>query len=183
LAPDAFVTSVAKPGYSLEDHWNDGEAVSTIEGGQWDYVVIQEQSQRPVLAPATFYAYAEAFDQVVRDSGSQKVLLMTWERPDSASAGVTSTNLATSYGQVARELGAKLAPVGLAFERSRVERPDLTLYSEDGHPTPQGTYLAACVIYGIVFAVSPNGNPYSGKGITDSDASYLQQVAAEALGY
>jgi hypothetical protein len=183
LAPDAFVERVAKAGYSLEDHWNDGEAVSKIQGASWDYVVLQEQSQRPVLAPASFYNFAKAFDQVVRESGAQTVLMMTWERPDSVTIGVTSTNLAISYNQVGEKLGIKVAPVGLAFARSRIERPDLILYSNDGHPTPEGTYLAACILYGILLGVSPQGNAFTSRGVNASEASYLQRVASDTLGY
>lgn len=183
LAPTAIATSVAKPGYSLEDHWNDGEAVSVIQDGPWDFVVLQEQSQRPALDQASFYNFARALDAEIRNSGAQTILMMTWERPDSVSAGVTTTNLAIAYDQVGRELGVKVAPVGLAFARSRIQRPDLRLYSDDGHPTAYGTYLAACVLYGTVFGESPLGNPYVSSGITPSDAAFLQQTAAETLGY
>lgn len=183
LAPDLQAESIAKSGYSLEDHWNDGEAVSKIRDETWDYVVLQEQSQRPVLAYSSFLAYAQALDQIVRESNSHTILMMTWERPDSVGAGVTTTNLAIAYNQVADQLGARVAPVGLSFARLRIERPDLILYSADGHPTSEGTYLAACVLYGVISGETPLGNPYLGSGIPFSDATYLQQVAAETLGY
>lgn len=34
-------------GYTLEQHWNEGRAVNEIRKG-WDFVVLQEQSMRPV---------------------------------------------------------------------------------------------------------------------------------------
>lgn len=82
-----------------------------------------------------------------------------------------------------RELGATVAPVGLAFARSRIERPDLVLYSSDGHPTSQGSYLAACVLYGVIFGESPLGNSYRGGQGNMDDARHLQRVASETLGY
>jgi hypothetical protein len=183
LAPTVMATSLAKAGYSLEDHWSDEETVPMIQDGPWDYVVLQEQSQRPVLDPAGFLLFARALDSTIRDSGAQTILMMTWERPDSASGGVTTTNLAIAYDRVGKDLGVKVAPVGLAFARSRIERPDLVLYSEDGHPTVFGTYLAACVLYGLVFGETPLGNSYTGSSMTSADAAYLQQVASETLGY
>jgi hypothetical protein len=36
------VASVAKPDHSLEDHWNDGEALDSIDRGGWDAVVLQQ---------------------------------------------------------------------------------------------------------------------------------------------
>ena len=182
LAPTVTAESFAKAGYSLQDHWNDAQAISTIQDGQWDYVVVQEQSQRPVTDQAGFYEFGRDLDVLVRDSGAQTVLMMTWERPDSVSFGVTSMNLAIAYDQLGKELGAKVAPVGLAFASSRILRPDLVLYSADGHPSVLGTYLAACVIYRAVLGETPLGNPYISQGMTARDAAYLQQVAADTLG-
>ena len=108
---------------------------------------------------------------------------MTWERPDSISYGVTTANLAAAYNAIGTELGAKVAPAGLAFALSLRERPDLLLYSQDGHPTVYGTYLAACVLYGTIFGRSPVGNPYSDPSITAEMRAYLQHIAAESLGY
>jgi hypothetical protein len=170
LAPTAIAASLAKAGYSLEDHWQDGEAVSLIQNGPWDYVVLQEQSQRPVLDQAEFYDFARALDSTIRDRGAQTILLMTWERPDSLSSGVTTANLAVAYDHVSEDLGATVAPVGLAFARSHIQRPGLILYSEDGHPTVFGTYLAACVLYGVIFGKTPVGNAYVGAGMTASEA-------------
>ena len=97
LAPTVMATSLAKAGYSLKDHWTDEETVPMIQDGLWDYVVLQEQSQRPVLDPAGFLFFARALDGTIRDSGAQTILMMTWERPDSASGGVTTANLAVAY--------------------------------------------------------------------------------------
>ena len=33
---------IAKPDYSLEDHWNDGEALTAIAKGGWNLVVLQQ---------------------------------------------------------------------------------------------------------------------------------------------
>lgn len=108
---------------------------------------------------------------------------MTWERPDSVAAGVSTTSLANAYRDVAAEISAEVAPLGLAFARSLLERPNLELYVEDGHPTSDGSYLAACVLYGVIFRQTPVGNRYAGPGVKREDAAYLQHVAAEILGY
>ncbi len=183
LAPSSRTSRIAVGGYTLEDHWNDGAAARRIREGGWTFVVLQEQSQRPVLDRESFYKASRDFDAAIRNGGAKTVLLMTWERPDSAAGGVTTTNLASAYEAVAAELGAEVAPVGLAFARSLLERPGLTLYSQDGHPTATGTYLAACVLYGVMFQRTPVGNGHTGTGVNKDDAAYLQRVAAESLGY
>lgn len=183
LAPTSQTSSIAVGGYTLENHWNDGAAARSIRGGSWTFVVLQEQSQRPVIDPQGFYKFSSEFDAVIRASGAKTVLLMTWQRPDSVAMGVTTANLASAYEAVGRELGAEVVPAGLAFGRSLLERPDLLLYSQDGHPTADGTYLAACVLYGIMFRQTPAGNGYSGAGVNKDDAAFLQRDAAEILGF
>ncbi len=183
LLPGAETARVAQPGYTLEQHWADGETLRRIQAGGWQYVVLQEQSQRPVLEAAKFTSYARQLDAAIRAQGGKTVLLMTWQRPDSVSWGVTTANLANAYQQLGKDLGAQVAPVGLAFAGSLVERPSLSLYSEDGHPTDAGTYLASCVLYGVIVGRSPLGNPYVGPGLRADEARFLQRVAAETLGY
>lgn len=180
LAPSATIDAVTAGGYTLQNHWNAGTALATIRSGGWSYVVLQEQSQTPVLNPVLFDAYVRQFDTEIRISGATTVLLMTWQRPDSVQYGVTTANLAAAYEAAAKAVGAKVAPVGLAFAEAQRERPDLTLNIPDGHPTVAGTYLAACVLYGVIYGRSPVGNPYG--PLSSADKLFLQQVAAKTLG-
>jgi hypothetical protein len=183
LAPGSVSSVIAVGGYTLQDHLEAGDALAKIRQRGWDYVILQEQSQAPVLDSEKFFNAVRDFDVVVRASGAHSILLMTWERPDSVNAGVTSANLAAAYLRVGSELGIPVAPVGLAFARSLHERPDMVLYSQDGHPTLYGTYLAACVLYGTIFGKSPAGNPYSDSNISPEIRDFLQRIAAQSLGY
>ena len=182
LAPSIEAECIAVGGYTLEKHWTEGNAVLKIREGKWDYVILQEQSQIPVINQKEFYDFARKFDEEIRRNGAKTILLMTWERPDSKKAGVTTNNLAAAYITIGRELGAKVAPAGSAFERAIRGKPELTLYSQDGHPTVEGTYLAACVLYQTIFENSPIGNPYSERSIPDEMRAYLQGIAAENPG-
>jgi hypothetical protein len=90
--------------------------------------------------------------------------------------------LAAAYIAIGKELGVKVAPAGLAFAHSIRGKPELALYSLDGHPTVEGTYLVACVLYQTIFENSPVGNPYSERSIPSEMRAYLQQIAAENSG-
>ena len=183
LAPSSETASVAVGGYTLEQHWNAGTALQTIRQGGWDYVVLQEQSQTPIFDREKFYEFATKFDGEIRHSGAKTVLLMTWERPDSVGYGVTTANLAAAVNALGAQLGARVAPAGSAFALSLRERPDLTLYSQDGHPTVYGTYLAACVLYATIFGQTPAGNQYADMSIDANTRAYFQHIAAQSLGY
>jgi len=183
LAPSTETERIASGGYTLEKHWTDGNARRKIREGKWDYVVLQEQSQVPVINQPRFYEFARMFDAEIRRSGAKTILLMTWERPDSRNLGVTTDGLAAAFTAIGKELGAKVAPAGLAFARSLQSKPELTLYTPDGHPTVEGTYLAACVLYRTIFELSPVGNPYSQKNFSAETEKYLQQIAADSSGF
>jgi hypothetical protein len=182
LAPTAETECVAVGGYTLESHWNNGNALRKIRETKWDYVVLQEQSQIPVTNQKQFYDFAGKFDEEIRRSGAKTILLMTWERPDSKQYGVTTENIAATYTDLGKQLGAKVAPAGKAFARALRSRPDLALYSQDGHPTMEGTYLAACVLYKTIFEQSPVGNPFSEPSVQADTRDFLQQTAADSLG-
>jgi hypothetical protein len=183
LDPTIAAERLAPGGYTLADHWNSGQAVSRIHAEKWNYVVLQDQSQEPVTAPGQFSEYAGRLANEIVQSGAQPVLFMTWERPDSLQYGVTTQALANSYYAVGNRYNMKVAPVGLAFARALREKPGLTLYVQDGHPTVQGTYLAACVFYAILFGKSPVGISFALPGISNDERDFLQKVAAESTGY
>jgi len=68
------------------------------------------RQQLPVLARQNFLGFSRQFDAEIREAGAKTVLLMTWERPDSISAGVNTAKLASAYNSVGTELGALVAP-------------------------------------------------------------------------
>lgn len=183
LAPASQTQRLAVGGYTLENHWNDSNTLQAIRAEGWDYVVLQEQSQTPVSDRNKFFEFARKLNAEIIAHGAKTVFLMTWERPDSIQYQVTTANLAAAYHTIGAELGAQVAPAGLAFARSRLERPDLILYSQDGHPTMDGTYLAACVLYATMFRISPVGNSYSDWSINAETRAYFQRLAAETVGF
>lgn len=183
LAPSISTISNTASGYTLARHWAEGNAAQTIRQGGWKYVVLQEQSQTAVTDQKNFFEAVRKFDAEIRRVGAMPILLMTWERPDSTQFGVTTANVASAYQTIGRELVIPVAPAGLAFARSLRDKPSLGLYIQDGHPTTYGTYLAACVLYGTIFRTTPVGNSFADGGITAEQRAYLQQVAAEMLGF
>jgi hypothetical protein len=183
LAPSIETSRIDAAGYTLERHWTDGKAIQAIRQGGWNYVVLQEQSQTPIFNQKQFNNYVRSFDMEIKSIGAKTILLMTWERPDSVRYGVTTANLANAYNSIGRATSARVAPAGLAFARSLRDKPNLTLYNQDGHPNTYGTYLAACVLYMTIFVASPVGNPYSDWSISPELRAYFQQIAAETPAY
>ena len=93
--------------------------------------------------------------------------------------------LTDAYVSIGRELGAIVAPVGVAWQRVLGGKSSMKLHDRDGsHPNAWGTYLAACVFVAAVLGVSPLGLPADFRGLESIDTpsiNKLQQAAAEAV--
>jgi hypothetical protein len=164
----------------------------TLPSKDWDFVVVQEHSELPALrfAPAG-HEVGSALRRLierVRSSSPRAhiVLLATWGYKDGdhdncafdpglCTYGSMQDSLLEFYAAAARENGALLAPVGWAWREVLHARPDVELYADSHHPSGAGSYLAACVLYGIVFrAPSLGGDP---ADLPPARAAYLQSAA------
>jgi len=146
---------VAIGGATLKSHWERGEALQKIRANQWDYVVLQEQSTLPIEDPDEMYQYARLFDAEIKHAHAQTVFYLTWARQNQPE---TQQALTDAYLKIARELGDKVAPVGIVWQKIQAASPPLNLYFSDGsHPSPIGSYVAACVFYATLYGKSPVG--------------------------
>jgi hypothetical protein len=169
--------SLTESGVTLEYHYEHG-ALEAIRDGDWDIVVLQEYVPGlPVRSADPFSAYARLLDYAIRASGARTVLYMTW--PDAANPWAGMDDIVAAHRRVSGEIGAPVAPVGVAMERAAAERPDLEfLGSDEVHTTWEGAYLAAATIYATIYGRSPEGLAYH-FGISDEDALFLQRIAWE----
>lgn len=142
-------------GASLKSHWNSGKALRQIRAKRWDYVVLQEQSTLPITNPQEMYKYARLFNTEIKQVHAQTLFYLTWARQNRPETQQILTN---AYITIARELKAKVAPVGIAWQKIRAANPNLHLYySDQSHPSPIGSYVAACVFYTILYEKNPLG--------------------------
>lgn len=161
-----YYEMLAYDGYTLERHLEDPKTFEIINSGNWDYVVLQEQSQLPTkdieAVKKYFYQPAQQLVRWIKESGAEAVFFMTWARRDGDQAnchqqpavctfeGMDSL-LYTRYNEIATMTESQLAPVGKAWRLARAECPEIELYQVDGsHPNLEGSYLSACVIYSFL---------------------------------
>ena len=146
--------------------------------GPWDVVVLQGHSLGTIENFYGFRSAAIRYARKIRAVDARPVLFMTWARTHKPEM---TDIVANAYDTVGDEIGAEVAPVGLAFARVTEERPDIQLRIADrSHPTMAGTYLAASVFFGVLHKQSPEGISYD-AGLGDEVASYLQRVAWETI--
>jgi len=168
-------------GATLANHWNNPAVQEAISSGEWDTVVFQEQSTRPVTDPLLMYTYADSLGDLAVVSGTAPAFLMTWSRRNDPEMLV---DLDAAYRYAAGLSGALVAPAGQAFRRSELENPDILLYeADDSHPDPRGTYLTVCLLYAFLWDSSPVGAEYvSDPSISPNERIALQETAWRTLG-
>ena len=167
--------SVIAGGASLRSHWNAGEAEKAIRTGGFDFVVLQEQSTLPVKNAVRMHENIRLFDDVIRAFRAKTVLYMTWARRLTPE---TQTALTDAYVRIGKELGATVVPVGTAWQRFLAKHDHPVLHDRDGsHPTPAGSFLAACVFYATLFGDNPVGIDIDVPGIDEKERTLLQKVA------
>lgn len=183
---ELFADQCTGEGASLEWHWNNPPSREAIGNRKWDYVVLQDRSGGPLEEPASFRQHAHLLNGAIQKRGAGTLLYLTWanrQRPESQAA------LTEAYTDLATELKAGIAPVGIAWQAARRVDPDFDLYHQDGrHAIPAGSYLTACVFYSVLLKATPQGLPgtfsYKGKRrleLTDDQAALLQRIAWDTV--
>jgi hypothetical protein len=187
-----FAVEYVAPAWSLKRASEDEGLSHLLDEVRWDIVVLQEQSQLPSLSPDRRRAETEPFarilDAKIHTIGAKTVLFMTWgyEHGDKQNVeGDTYTamqaRLGEGYTELAADLSASVAPVGLAWAEAIGRSPQLDLWARDGrHPTQVGSYLAACVLYGLLAARDPSVSRFT-AGLDPALARELQHVASDVL--
>ncbi|MFL5415755.1 MAG: SGNH/GDSL hydrolase family protein [Myxococcales bacterium] len=149
--------SVAYPDYSLEDHWNRGDALRAIARGGWSAVVLQQGPSSLDDSRILLRRDSARFDQRIRAAGARTALFSVW--PESARRSAFPA-VAESYRLAASDVGGVYLPVTQAWLLAWAQDPSLPLYGPDGfHPSPHGSYLAALVIAAVLTGASPQAMP------------------------
>jgi len=170
--------------FSLEDHWNQGDARKAIARGGWDVIVLQQGPSASTDGRKSLLEYSRFFAKEIRLVKAKPALYMVWP---SVGRMQDFNGVIESYKRAAEEIEGLLFPVGEAWLSAWKRDPKLELYSSDGlHPTVAGTYLAALVIYECLYDESALGLPSKFKlrsgasiDIPKDQARMMQEAAAE----
>jgi hypothetical protein len=188
------ITDMSAPGgFSFENHFEYSETINKIRLGNWNYVVLQEQSQMPVIPFYRFgstYPFAIRLDSLIKSYGQSTVFFVTWGREAGGQQCINSycspvfidyfhmqDSLTSSYRMICDSLNAILAPAGEAWRTAKTLNSAIDLWDSDGsHPSLKGSYLSACLFYKKLFNQSPIGLIYT-AGLSSTDALFLQNCA------
>ncbi|MEM7417886.1 MAG: hypothetical protein AAF389_20530 [Gemmatimonadota bacterium] len=156
--------TIARPNYSLEDHWNAGAREVILTTGA-DFVVMQ---QGPSSLPASqeyLRTWTERIAPVIREAGGRPALYMVW--PDDTRLAFFD-DVRESYQGAAVSVDGLFIPAGETWREAWDAGLTRPLYGPDGfHPSRLGSEVAALAIVRAVY----------GEPLTDLPARMMPTTA------
>ena len=190
-----FVDQYTQPGIAVYDdqvtgHINDPAAQSKITSQQWDFIVVQDNMGGWVydfIAGTPGNANVTLYNQIKANNPCTRVVYFAAWGPE---GGVPSlgypnestvncnnrihTNWVNFNDQATNEI---VSPIGKVWNQSLSSLPSVDLYYSDNvHPSLEGSYLAALTIYTSIFKKDPNDITYTG-GVSTSTANTMKSIA------
>jgi len=179
------VETVAGANLALIDHWNDGTARREIAEGGWEWVVLQQGPSSVEVNRDTLRLATQLFAAEIARVQARPALFSAWPQEDRRQDFVRAIE---SYTLAAADVNGVLLPVAAAWLAAWAREPTLRLYADGLHPSTEGAYLSALVIYSRLLGKSPVGLPavlrLRGGGVialAPQVAALLQAAAAEAI--
>lgn len=192
---DVFSYSANTPGgYTFQQHSADATSLNLIAQGNWDYVVLQEQSQLPSFpdnqVEQDVFPFARKLDSLITAANhcTETVFYNTWGRKNGDAAncqffpplctyqGMDSL-LQLRYNMMADSNDAIVSPVAQLWRYLRTNNPAIELYNPDeSHPSEAGSYAAACAFYTVMYRKDPTAITYNAN-LSANDAAAIRTAA------
>lgn len=169
-----IIDSNTPGGHTFQGHSTNATSIQKIQLGNWDFVVLQEQSQIPSFpigyVTTNCYPYATSLNSTILQYNpcAETVFYMTWGRENGDSQNCAThppvctyvgmdNLLSERYIEMANSNNAIISPAGAVWRYLRTNHPTLNLYSGDGsHPSILGSYAAACTFNTVLFRNNPD---------------------------
>jgi hypothetical protein len=167
------VASSTPGGYTFEGHLGNAASMDLLNQGNWDFVILQQQSQMPAFPISqveveTFPFATQLNDSILANNPcAETVFYMTWGRENGDQQNCANWPpvctyegmddlLRERYMMMAEMNEGIVSPVSVVWRYLRANHPDINLFSSDGsHPSPTGSYVAAVCFYSALFRKSP----------------------------
>ena len=194
------IKAVTPGGVTLYQHLSSPGTLKAIDEGNWDIVILQAQSQEaaiseqlPNMRDRFLKGVAGLYERIKTVSPHAKIILyQTWARhadywndpKADRSIGNDPADMQARIRKWHQNAAAQkndflIAPVGDAWELNYKNPNAIRLHAADNlHPAFTGSYLAALVIYGIIYH-PPNLNVFYHGDLSHTETLYLQTIAMQ----
>ena len=190
----------APGGTTISTHANSEELENKINSKIWDYVTIQTQSSESALSQDYFdnnvFPNVQALISKIKNNSSNTdpLFFMTWgyENGEYPSLCVDlpylcefegmNDKLVERYTFMAQTTNSVLSPVGIVWKNIRTSNPEISLYDPDeSHPSLNGSFLAACTFYTVIFQKDPTLFLYNNSDMEDSIETIIKKEVKQTV--
>ncbi len=177
-------------------HWMNPSVFSTLRQGNWDYTVLQDNQGRFIYSygsfPATTVSQVIAGHIKIADSmhgynPCAHMLLFAGWGPKSGYLPYSPTGVGLidsiygNYHFLNDTMQEIISPIGIAWRRSMSACPGADLWGPDStHPSAEGSYLTAAVIFSSIFRSSPADLNFT-SGLDTAIARQLRIIAWQTV--
>jgi hypothetical protein len=189
-SPERFdIATRAAPGGTLEWSWNDSTTQQLLKK-HWREVIIQAESnaQSRDDAEQRFFDYGKRLISEVENNGAKPVVIVNWVygedlfKLNENEPGMRSwlyDKIQEDYANLSNQTGARLVNVGRVWELVRAASSDLPLYEDGNHPTVQGSYLSALMLYVYLSGRDGSAVTYVPADMSVGQAVTIKHVVGE----
>ncbi|MDR4894504.1 MULTISPECIES: PKD domain-containing protein [unclassified Chryseobacterium] len=180
-------------GATLQNHANNPDVASDMNQGNWDYVVLQEQSQLPSFPYSQVqnevYPFALQLSNLFKNANAcgNVIFYMTWGRkngdgticpgwPSVCTYQGMDDLIYARYMEMAMNNEGIISPVGKVWRTIREQNPTIELYDQDeSHPSYIGSMAAAYTFYTIIFKKDPTQISFNGN-LSPAHAQLIKDI-------
>lgn len=189
-----LTTKSVAGGVRLSNHWRGEKGLNTmklIENGNFDVVVLQDQSMSAIEQPDSLLIYSKKLSDHIKKNGAQPYFYATWAREKKPQQQKTISDV---YTQAAKENNAGIVFIGNIWAFARKLRPEINLYVDDGsHPSSLGAFLTACAFVkefskelpeklpNSYKVIDVNGEPIELMHLNSLDITFFSKVVNEIV--
>lgn len=185
-------------GSTFQQHATNPTVLNTIDQGDWDYVVLQQQSQMPAFPIShvqnNTFNYATQLSEAIQAANpcGTVMFFMTWGYKNGDASNCANIpymctyegmddKLYERYMQMATDNQAVVSPVGRVWRAIRTAYPDYELYQADNsHPSSLGSMAAAYAFYTAIFKKDPTLVTYDAD-LNPTQAQNIKQIVKSVV--
>jgi len=194
---EVYVDHYGRNGLYLDDHASSNETESKINEQNWDYVILQGGGPNTAYPEyftdhPVYPALETLWNKIHQNCESTKMIFclpwafedgMTWYQNWTDTYADMQIKIFENTIQYSEDIGFGIAPVGWSWYTALEEKnyPLHYLHMRDwNHPSLEGSYLMACVIFSTVFLKCSIDIPYY-SDLLEEEGRYFQTVASQIV--
>lgn len=166
--------------YYLDERLSDGSSLDILQSEAWTHVIFQAQKYSQSGQVSYPIDGAKKWLQHAKEQRATPILFPEHPQRGNSNEGKMVHNI---HVEIAQQESGCVAPIGLAWDKALLLKPELKLHSSDGnHASDIGRLLSALVFYQVITGASADLVPWIETiDLVAETQDFLGQVASQVI--